>query len=164
MITFLVIVLMIVAIVMSIKKDKHNVQEDLDAMAKLPSFVIYAKPMGTFSKIINFAVDKSELLKTFSYSDKAISITTEKGKILAAKLKDVFVDFDKFNGVIMYTVKAPNQKIKFYQTTNIPSKEWNAINSVLCLAGSTRGRSFVSKEAKYAGFVNAAIKAINSLS
>lgn len=164
MFTLLIILFVVIAIIKASKKDKHNVQEDLYAMARLPSFVINAKPMNTFSKIINLAVDKSELLKTFSYSNGRISIVTENGRILSAQLKDIFVDFDKQNGVITYTIKAPNQKIKFYKTTNISNMEWDAINSVLCLAGSTRGRNLFSKEAKYVGFVNVALKAINALS
>ncbi|MBD5179651.1 MAG: hypothetical protein HDT00_08200, partial [Bacteroidales bacterium] len=133
-------------------------------ISKLPTFTVIAKPMGSLSKFLNLAFDKSELLHSFSYSDEAISITLENGKKLCAPLSETSVVFDKMNGVVIYKVQSGKSKLNFYQTTNISNSEWDAINSVLCLAGTTQGRSMFSKEAKAMGMINVALKAIKAIS
>lgn len=149
---------------MSMKKDKHDVEQDTEDLAKLPSFSIVAKPMSTFSKLVNLAINKGELLHSFSYSNASITIVLENGKTLSAPLRDLFVEFEKISGMLYYRVNSNCTKVKFYQTTNISNKEWEAISSVLCLAGSTRGRSMFSKEAKMLGLINVAAKAIKAIS
>ncbi|MBD5250959.1 MAG: hypothetical protein HDS56_07280 [Barnesiella sp.] len=146
------------------KNDKHNVEEDNEAISQLPDFRVNAKEMSTFSKILNLAINKSELLQSFSYSNKYVTMKMQDGKVFSSQLKDMYVIFEKTNGVISYIINGNGKKISFYQTTNITDKEWNAINGVLCLAGTTRGRSLFSKETKYLGYINIALKAIKAIS
>lgn len=153
-----------ICIILACRKDKHNVEEDAVAISNLPSFTIQAKPMSTVSKIVNLAVVKSELLQSFSYFNGMVSIVMENGNRFNALLCEMSVQFDKYNGNVTYTIKGNGRKVTFYQTTNISNKEWDAINSVLCLAKNTWGRDIFSKEAKYAGYVNMALKAIKALS
>lgn len=163
MITLFIIFIIICVIMMS-KKDKHDAAEDAVAISNLPSFTIHAKPMSTASKILNLAVMKSQLVRSFSYANEYVTIVMENGDRLHSSLGAMSVQFEKTNGMISYTVKGNGSKVSFYQTTNISNKEWDAINSVLCLAGTTWGRDIFSKEAKYAGYVNIALKAIKALS
>ena len=164
MCTFCIFIFVIFAFIMSLKKDKHNEEEDNEAISQLPEFTINAAEMSTFSKILNLAINKSELLHTFSYSNKYVTMKMQDGKAFCSQLKDMYVIFEKTNGVIYYTITGNGKKIKFYQTTNITDKEWEAINGVLCLAGSTRGRSLFSTETKYLGYINIALKAIKAIS
>lgn len=164
MLTFCFIIFMVVCVIKMAQKDKHNEEEDANEISQLPSFHVEAKPMSTFSKVVNLAIIPKNLLQSFSYSNGSVSIATQSGQMIQSSLRDLFVDFEKANGNITYTIKCGRKKISFYQTTNISNQEWNAINSVLCLAGSTRGRNMFSKEAKYAGMINMALKAIKALS
>lgn len=159
----LLIIFVIICSIMAYKKDKHNPKQDEYELSRIPSFSIHAKEMGTFSKILNLAVDKSELLQSFSYSNQTISILMQNGKVLTAPLRDLSVDFAKNQGPVTYTIRGHGKKLSFYQTTNISNTEWEAINSVLVLAGSTRGRGIFSKGAKRANNILAAIKIINKL-
>lgn len=160
----LFLILCIICIIMMSKKDKHNVEEDAAAISGLPSFSITAKPMSAVSKIINLAVTKSELLKSFSYANERVTIVMENGNSLNALLSEMSVQFEKSQGIIIYTVKGNGRKVNFYYTTNISNKEWEAINSVLCLAATTHGRNIFFKETQYAGYINMALKAIKMLS
>lgn len=160
----LFIIFGIICIVMMSRKDKHNAEEDAIAISSLPSFKVEARSMSTLSKVLNLAIVKSELLQSFSYSNEIVSITMQNGKNLTGNLKDLSVQFEKPNGTITYVVKCEGKKVSFYQTSNITGKEWEAINSVLCLAGTTRGRDMFSKAAKYTGYLNVALKAIKALS
>lgn len=163
MITLFIIFAIICVIAMS-KKDKHNKAEDEAAIVQLPSFSVQARPMSAMSKIANLAVTKSQLLHSFSYSNNLVTVTTEDGNCIKSSLSTLSVQFAKVNGLVNYTIKGAGRKMTFYQTTNITGKEWDAINSTLCLAGTTWGRDIFSKEAKYAGYVNIALKAIKALS
>lgn len=88
----------------------------------------------------------------------------QNGTSITGPIRDLTAIFDKSNGLITYTVKCNGKQVSFYQTTNITNKEWDSINSVLCLAGTTRGRDIFSKETKYVGYINIALKAIKHLS
>ena len=163
MITILIIFGTICLIIVMSRKDKHDKVEDEASIAQLPSFTVQAKPMSTMSKIVNFSLTNTRL-KSFSYSNNVVTITTEDGKCIKSPLCDLSVRFEKVNGLLCYTIKADGSKMSFYHTTNISGKEWDAINSTLCLAGTTWGRDNFSKATKYVGYVNMAIKAIKSLS
>lgn len=163
MFTLLIIVLMIICVIMASRKDKHNIREDEEALSRIPPFYVQAEEMGTFSKILNLAVDKSQLLAYFCYNNGGITVTTEDGNSIGGPLCGLFVDFQKLNGLISYTISGYGKSICFYQTTNISDKQWDAINAVLCLAGETRGKEIFSKSAKVAGGISTAIKAINFL-
>ena len=157
-------IILFIVLIFAYRKDKHDHDADDDQLAQRPPFSIKAKPMSTISKLANLALLKSQLIDTFSYSNKSICIVMQNGKSISAPLKDIFVDFEKVRGIVEYKIKYNKQSVNFYKTTNISNKEWDAINSVLCLAGSTRGRSTFSKEAKYLGYVGTALKAIKALS
>lgn len=163
MVTFFVIFI-IVACILAARKDKHNKEEDDLAIANLPSFSILAKPMSTFSKIINLAINKRQLLHSFSYTNGTVTLVTEDGRWLSSELSNLKVQFEKVNGIVSYSLTSKNQKMKFYQTTNITSQEWDAINGVLCLASTTWGRSIFSKQAKNLGRVITAMKFIKAIS
>ncbi|MBD5283644.1 MAG: hypothetical protein HDS31_03440 [Bacteroides sp.] len=149
---------------MASRKDKHNKVQDVALISQLPSFSIHAKPMSSFSKVLNFAVSKNYLLNSFSYSNGVITVVLENGSIFSSPLERLAVRFEKVSGDVFYKLQRDGQKIKFYKTTNISNKEWDAINSVLCLAGTTWGRDMFSKQAKYVGYANLALKAIKALS
>lgn len=164
MFTLLIIIFIVWVVIVSCKKDKHNVAEDASKLASIPSFSVYAKPMDTFSKMMNLAYDKNQLLKSFSYSNREVVICMESGKTLSCLLANMYVEFQKSQGLICYTIKGNGEKLYFYQTTNVSDKEWDAINSILCLAGETYGRDMFSKAAKDLGYINMALKAIKLLS
>lgn len=160
----LFIIIVIVCIIWGCKKDKHNVAEDATTLASIPSFTVTAKPMSTFSKVMNLAYDDNQLLQSFSYSNQLVVIRMKSGKTISCPLVNLSVAFQKQTGNIFYTVKGCGVKIDFYQTTNISDKEWDAINSILCLAGETYGRDMFSKTAKKLGYINLALKAIKAIS
>lgn len=160
----LIIIILIICLICAFKKDKHNKMEDDAAISRIPPFTVYARPMSAMSKFLNFAVSKSELLHSFSYSDGMVTIVMQNGQSLTYPLNLLSVRFDKCNGTVYYTLKSDRQKVSFYYTTNITNAEWDAINNVLCLAGTTYGRSIFSKQYKYLGYANTAIKAIKALS
>lgn len=157
------IIFAIICILMASKKDKHNKAADAAALAQLPPFQVVAKPMSTASKIINLAVSKSQLLQFFSYSANTVTIQTQDGNWIKSSLGALSVQFVKDKGVVSYFLNSQGRKLKFYSTTNISNNEWDAINYTLCLAGTTYGRDIFSKEAKYAGYINMALKAIKHL-
>lgn len=163
MITFLIIVL-VLYLIFGNKKDKHNPKKDAIALSKIPAFTVNAKPMGGFTKFLNLAYSSSQILKRFSYSQERVEILLESGDCISADLAALSVVFEKTKGLVTYYVYYQKQKISFYQTTNISNKEWDAISSVLCLAGETQGRDIFSNFTKYSGYVSSAIKAINHLS
>lgn len=145
---------------MSLKKKKHNSLQDMENRNNFPDFVVVATPMSTFSKILNLAVDKRELLKSISYKKGLVTIKMENGKDFIGMLSDLHVDFAKNQGLISYNIKSVNDKVSFYQTTNISNKQWDVINSMLCLAGSTRGEDIFGTAYKQIGYVNTALKAL----
>ena len=113
MFTLLIIIVCIIAVIASAKKDKHNVQEDAETMASLPSFNVYAKPMNTLSKVVNMALDKSHLLKSFSYNNGSITVALEDGKTLSAPLSSLFVVFENVRGTITYKITGAGKKMTF---------------------------------------------------
>lgn len=160
----LIIIVCVVLVIFSSKKDKHNVEEDASALAKIPSFTVKAKPMSGFSKFLNLAYDDNQLIQTFSFSNQTVDIRMKGGKKMSANLSNVYVEFQKVNGLVYYKVKGNGVTLDFYQTTNITNKEWDAINGILCLAGETHGRDMFSKTAKRLGYINTALKAIKLIS
>lgn len=159
MITFIIIV-SVIFIIVSMKKKTHNSIGDMEARDNFPPFSITAPEMSTFSKIMNLAIDKSSLLHYISYYNGLVEIRMKNGKGLVSKLSTLHVDFSKNQGLIVYYVKSPAGKVEFYQTTNITNKQWDVINSLLCLAGSTRGEEIFGSTYKKIGYVNMALKAI----
>lgn len=156
----LLFILIIVCVVCGMKKKKHNSSSDEQARREFPNFTIHASEMSTFSKIWNLALVKSELLKYISFKNGWVTIRMENGKEINGALSELHVDFEKTQGMIYYTIKSPGGKVKFYRTTNISDKEWDVINCLLCLAGSTRGEEIFSSAYKRIGYVNSALKVL----
>lgn len=163
MFTLLIIIIVVVGIISACTPDKHNAREDAYALAKIPPFQVRARPMSTAAKFLNLAYDNSQLLTYFVYQNGTVTIWTGDGRNFTAPLNSMYVEFQKLQGMICYKIKVYGTKFSFYQTTNITSAEWDAISSVLCLAGSTYGRDIFSKSYKNMSRVSAAINAISKL-
>lgn len=161
MVTFLIILLTIIAVCVASKKKKRDTQEDFNARVQYPNFTVKAKPMSTMSKVVNLAVNKSQLLDIISYDKGNVYILMQDGKELIGELSKLFVEFSKSGGLIGYKVQSSTTKVQFYHTTNISSEEWELINGLLCLAGTTRGEYVFSKSYKN---TNTALKAYKIIS
>jgi hypothetical protein len=132
-----------------------------DEYSKIPSFEVVAKPMDTFGKVMNLALSDKLLLQYFSYKDGVVNLRMKSGKELTSQLKELHVEFSKSYGTVFFELKSNGTKLEFYQTTNISENEWDAIASILCLAGYTSGKYIFSKDYQAANYV---IKAINIIS
>ncbi len=162
MFTLFIIILIVAACVAS-KKKKHNTEADESARCEYPSFEVKARPMSTFSKVVNLAFEKSELIDTISYHQGWVVIRMQNGKVLKGELSSLFVDFDKVNGVFIYKVKSAKTKVEFYRTTNITDEEWKLIDGMLMLAGTTCGEYVHGETYKNNGRVNTAVNIISKL-
>lgn len=163
MFTLLFIIIGVIVIIYASKPDKHNAQEDACALARIPAFQVRARPMSTAGKLWNLAFDNSQLLNYFAYQNGSVTIWTGDGSNFCAPLNTMYVEFQQSPGMITYKVKVYGRKFSFYQTSNITDVEWDAISSVLCLAGSTYGREIFSKSYKNMSRVSAAINAVSKL-
>lgn len=163
MFTFFLLVLFVIAMVSIFKKDSHNRSREDATLDRLPSFTVHARPMSTFSKIMNLAASKGELLQTFSYSNRTVTIVTQDGKRLESPLASLKVRFEKYHGTVIYEIKSGSQKTSFYQTTNVTNSEWKAISNVLSLAGTTWGRDKARKKGLFSNYEDTTIKAINDI-
>lgn len=159
----LTIIFVVIVIILSTRKDKHNRAADWGKIMSIPSFTIYARPMSSTSKILNMAWAPSNILQTFCFDRGNVTIITESGKRIIAPLGALFVDFQDIKGMITYDVYYQGTKLSFYQTTNITKEEWHRISQVLCLAGQTRGMAIFGKAYNRTKKLNMFVKVINHL-
>lgn len=159
----LTIIIMVLIIYLNRKKNYHNNPVDRNIVAQIPPFTFRARPMSQFSKFLNLAYDDRCLLDQFSFNNGMVYMRMKDGQAVEAPISNIFLEASKYkSGPISYKVWTPYWKVQFYQTTNIPNVEWDAINAVLSLAGTTRGEIYLGNKHKSIGHVNTVLRALNS--
>lgn len=146
MITLFVIVIIIVLIYESVKKDSKNEHEVQTKLASMPRVEIHSPEMGTFQKLF---MEKSCSIDTFIYDQGHLFISLRNGKSISGNINNAFVSFDKFKQNVDITVKINGEKMNFYEyREQFDRSTWRKIYEVLMLAGETRGKSNVKNRFK----------------
>ncbi|MGJ0550370.1 hypothetical protein [Phocaeicola vulgatus] len=163
MITFIIIII-VLCLIFGNKADKKNIQKDNEEIDKLPRIYFKSKNLTGTQKFLNLAFFDNEILNSFLYDNKRITLVMKNGRVVSAPLQEVEVHFTKTKGIIEVTVKGGNSKIEFREMDHLFShQEWEVIYRVLSLAGTTYGKDIFSDWNKNLGTVNSILKAMKFL-
>jgi hypothetical protein len=138
------------------KKERYESYEDsTDEYSRIPIFDVKAKKMDTDGNSKLLLPDNMQL-RYFSYKNGEVYLRMKGGKELTSRLQELHVSFSKIGRTVSFNVQSDWGSLKFYKMANFSDKEWDAIASILNLAGNTSGSYAYSKDYQVAGKINKA--------
>lgn len=174
MITLLIII-MIIAICSTYKKDKKSKKQlakNEECLSKLPD-MYYTANKNNLSSLDKFFISDKDMLEVFQYtsSSRSIYLKMKDGRSISCPLSELDVRFDKvkiFSSVrkVYYAYcKHGSTNFSFYEFPEVfTSKQWEVIFSTLTLAGTTRNVDIMGSAYKNMERANTVLKIIKALS
>ena len=146
MITILCIIVFIWLLKKAFTPEKRDEKKVVEEIEKLPR--IELKSNGV-SKIDKYWYGEQNILDTFIYDNRKISLKLKSGKSFSAYLSDINVQFEQSKGmplhIMVYKGSAlyTNTYISFYESEHFNNKQWEIIKGVLCLSKKVYGLSSI---------------------
>lgn len=169
MITLFILIIVVLLFLRSISPDKKSKKQQAineEKIANLPDMAFYAKELTSVQKALNLWPGTKDLLQEFRYtsSNRMIYLKMKDGRFVNCPLSELYVSFDKLNGIYRLRIKKNNVKFSFYRFDYVfTSKEWDVILYTLTLAGITRNVKIMGSAYKNMEKFNAVLKIIKAL-
>lgn len=155
MFTILIIIIVIIAFCCGGSKDKKSqkqLQENEDALAKLPDIYYKSKDLSTLDRFFRGCSNK-DILDIFQYTstNRSIYLKMKDGRSISCPLAELDVLFDKVKtgpvtSIYRIVCKKGSTKFSFYGFDTFTDEQWEVIYSTLTLAGITRNVKIMGKK------------------
>ena len=147
MFTCIGIILIIIAIIAYNTSDNRDYQAE-QKLVSIPPLHFVSQRNDSMGRLFSGELLKwdSNILEDFNFHNGWIVLTMRNGTQISGYLNQMVIRFDKekYDGISI-NVKCLNGSVKFYKTSNFTEGQWNAMLSILFLAGKTYGASLFGK-------------------